>query len=127
MGRNKKDPATTYRGKRQLAAEAKAIAKQNKLEEKIVRKELYQKGLCKGKDGTIGTFSEIGRQGGTLAWNQASREEQERRKSVGAAAWENADEEDRQRVRDEGAAAWYEASEEKKERFSSVYKSSFEV
>ena len=95
MGRPRKDPATTYRGKRQIKAAEKEVERRRKLEEKSAKKTLWEQGLCIGSDNDIGMFAQIGRKYGRQSWEEAGSSKQEAIKEAGAKAWEGAGDEEK--------------------------------
>ena len=134
-GRPKKDPSETYKGKRLLKAQQKAAEKERKAQEKQERRELWGRGLCKGPDGRIGTFSQIGKEQGSKAWNEASETEKEQRKEAGRQAFDQASvaeqndmiaagrnafqqatEAEQEHIIEAGASAWNDASKADQEQ-----------
>ena len=111
----------TWRGKVQRRKEENARKKAEKEKAKLEKKELAAQGLCKGPEGEIGTFAEIGRKYGTSAWTEASREVQEVRKETGrtggAATWDNLTEEEQQNCVNRGREWWSNLCGEDAEEF----------
>ena len=101
MGRPRKNFEDTYKGRR----EAKRLAKEARLEEKAEKKSLYERGLCKLKEGRIVSFKEAG----ALAWEEASTQEKVQRKEIGRRegkrSWEEADFYTREEIRAENREA----------------------
>jgi len=62
-GRWKNNWEETKRGKRALKAEQKKKKREEQRKEKEEKRSLWEKGLCKGPDGNILTFQEVGRFG----------------------------------------------------------------
>ena len=62
-GRWKKNWEETKMGKRALKAEQKKKKREEQRKEKEEKRSLWEKGLCKGPDGNILTFQEVGRFG----------------------------------------------------------------
>ena len=115
MGRPRKDPNTTYRGKRKIRAEEKEEERKRKLEEKNRKRTLWEQGKCVGPDNEIGTFSEVGRKYGRLRWEEAGTSKQEEIKEAGRKAWGESTEEEREGIREAGRKAWVESTEEERE------------
>ena len=63
----KKNYADTKRGKRALKAVQKKLLREQKEKKRKERKTLWQKGLCRGPDGVITTFPEVGKFGAPSA------------------------------------------------------------
>ena len=71
-------PCTTVRGQKALRRQEKEQEREIKRQKKRDRKELYERGLCRDKDGNIGTFQEIGRAGASAYWQNATDQQREK-------------------------------------------------
>ena len=89
----KKNYADTKRGKRALKAVQKKLLREQKEKKKKERKALWQKGLCRGPDGVITTFPEVGKFG-------APRAVADGRRAAGKAAKRNEMKTDDERLQD---------------------------
>ena len=76
--------------------------------------------MCKGPDGQIVTFGDMGKAGGSKAWTDASQGEKERRIQAGrlggAATWNDASVEQKMMMREACASAWGDANEIEQEQ-----------
>ena len=104
---------TGVKGRRRHKKKAEERESLNKIAQE--KKALALAGQCVYK-GEVMTFKEAGRRGGKAEWDNATKEEQEKRKESGRLQYELADDEDKENIAQADSRAWNNAPEAEKER-----------